>query len=417
MTRCNISMDALFNPTALATSQGVMATPSRAERVRDASGRLCSSYGLKLISVDASAMSRLPRLHSSTNTHQAGPSQASTSKVPMLNSRKRKATDDEPDDTQNRPKKLPAIAENGNNQPLRPSKVLPNRAAVKGKAPVLPVPKATTAAGPATRRTTRATTAPQKSEPARPPPVRGTMAGARGAARGGARGGARGTTGRPVAAPLRGKAAEEARFAALQEQVTSIESARAADAARIAAVLEAEQKKLEGLQSDHQNLTKELADARAQEMNQRRELVTVNDELEALKRKHANEIMDLEMEIKKKEREIRELKEDLRLCQEDLDRERDSVKTLKSTVSQQSTTQLTLTTQVSALQAQLSALQSALDMSCNSSSQLKLELESERKRVAELEDENRAAEALRRKLHNMVQELKVCLLPNACIAF
>lgn len=417
MTRCNISMDALL--ILLLDSRGVMATPSRAERVRDASGRLCSSYGLKLISVDVSAMSRLPRLHSSTNTHQAGPSQASTSKVPMLNSRKRKATDDEPDDTQNRPKKLPAIAENGNNQPLRPSKVLPNRAAVKGKAPVLPVPKATTAAaaGPATRRTTRATTAPQKSEPVRPPPVRGTMAGARGAARGGARGGARGTTGRPAVAPLRGKAAEEARFAALQEQVTSIESARAADAARIAAVLEAEQKKLEGLQSDHQNLTKELADARAQEMNQRRELVTVNDELEALKRKHANEIMDLEMEIKKKEREIRELKEDLRLCQEDLDRERDSVKTLKSTVSQQSTTQLTLTTQVSALQAQLSALQSALDMSCNSSSQLKLELESERKRVAELEDENRAAEALRRKLHNMVQELKVCLLPNACIAF
>lgn len=397
-----------------------MATPSRAKRVssRDASGRLCSSYGLKLISVDASAMSRLPRLHSSANTHQGGPSQASTSKVPMLNSRKRKAADDEPDDTQNRPRKLPAIAENGNNQPLRPSKVLPKRAAVKGKAPALPVPKATTAAaaGPATRRTTRATTAPQKSEPVRPPPVRGTMAGARGAARGGARGGARGTTGRP-AAPLRGKAAEEARFAALQEQVTSIESARAADAARIAAVLEAEQKKLEGLQSDHQNLTQELADARAQEMNQRRELVTVNDELEALKRKHANEIMDLEMEIKKKEREIRELKEDLRLCQEDLDRERDSVKTLKSTVSQQSTTQLTLTTQVSALQAQLSALQSALDMSCNSSSQLKLELESERKRVAELEDENRAAEALRRKLHNMVQELKVCLLPNARIAF
>lgn len=319
----------------------------------------------------------------------------------MLNSRKRKAADDDNDDAQNRPRKLPAIAENGNNQPLRPSKVLPNRTLAKGKAPALPVPKAT--AGPVTRRTTRATmSAPPKNEPVRPP-VRATA----GAARGGARGGARSTVGRATAGPLKGKAAEDARFHALQEQVTSIESARAADAARIAAILESEQRKLEGLQTDHQALTKELADARNLELNQRRELVTVNDELEALKRKHANEIMDLEMEIKKREREIRELKEDLRLCQEDLERERDSVKTLKSTVSQQSTAQLTLTTQVSALQAQLSALQSALDMSCNSSSQLKLELESERKRVAELEDENRAAETLRRKLHNMVQELKV----------
>ncbi|KAI0085806.1 P-loop containing nucleoside triphosphate hydrolase protein [Irpex rosettiformis] len=308
----------------------------------------------------------------------------------MLNSRKRKAADDD-QDNQTQPRKLPAISENGNNKPLRPSKVLPNRAAAKGKAPALPAPKAT--AGPAIRRTTRATSAPAKNEPVRPP-ARPTVVGTRGAA------------GRTTTGPLRGKAAEDARFHALQEQMTSIESARAADAARIAAILEAEQRKLEGLQSDHQNLTQELADARAQELNQRRELVTVNDELEALKRKHANELMVLELEIKKKEREIRELKEDLRLCQEDLERERDSVKTLKSTVSQQSTAQLTLTTQVSALQAQLSALQSALDMSCNSSSQLKLELESERKRVADLESENRAAETLRRKLHNMVQELK-----------
>ncbi|KAI0689513.1 kinesin-domain-containing protein [Cytidiella melzeri] len=311
----------------------------------------------------------------------------------MFTSRKRKAVDDDPADSQNHPRKLPAISEN--NLPLRLSKVLPNvttRPTTRSKGLGLTVPQASTSTAAAARRTTRATSAPPKNEPVRPP-ARPTV-------------GARNAAGRTVSGLLKGKTNDDPRFQALQEQVTSIESARAADAARLAALMEAEQRKLEGLQSDHQALSKELTEARSQELSQRRELVNVSDELEALKRKHANELMDLEMEIKKKEREIRELKEDLRLCQEDLDRERDSVKTLKSTVSHQSTTQLTLTTQVTALQAQLSALQGALDMSCNSSSQLKLELEAERKRVAELAEENRAAETLRRKLHNMVQELK-----------
>ena len=171
--------------------------------------------------------------------------------------------------------------------------------------------------------------------------------------------------------------------------------------------MEAEQKKLEELKADHNNLSKELADARSLEMNQRRELVNVSDELEALKRKHANELLDLEAEIKKKEREIRELKEDLRLCEDDLERERETVKTLKSTVSLQSNTHLTLTTQVTALQTQVSTLQTALDTTTTSSSQLRMDLEKERQRVAELEEETRAGEMLRRKLHNMVQELKV----------
>ncbi|KAI0342964.1 kinesin-domain-containing protein [Trametopsis cervina] len=305
----------------------------------------------------------------------------------MFTTRKRKAVDDDPSENQDRARKLPAIAEN--NQPLRPSKVAPNassRPVTRSKAQGLTVPQ------PSTRRPVRATSAPPKNEPVRPP-ARPTA-------------GARVTTGRMISGPQRGKGSEDPRFQALQEQVTSIESARAADAARLAALMEAEQRKVEELQTDHKTLSKELTEARTLELTQRRELVNVSDELDALKRRHANEIMDLEAEIKRKDRDIRELKEDLRLCQEDLDRERESVKTLKSTVSHQSTTQLTLTTQITALQAQLSALQSALDMSCNSSSQLKLELESERQRVAELQEENRAAETLRRKLHNMVQELK-----------
>jgi kinesin family member C1 len=215
--------------------------------------------------------------------------------------------------------------------------------------------------------------------------------------------------GRPIAGSSRVARTnnEDPRYKALQEQVSSIESARAADAARLAALMEAEQKKLEGMQADHQTLSRELAESRTAEMTQRRELVTVNDALEAAKRTHANERMDLEAEIRRKARDLKELQEDLNVCQEDLEREREACRALKTTVGQQATVQLTLTTQITALQAQLSALQSALEMSCNSSSQLKLELEAERKLVAELEERNRAAEKQRRKLHNMVQELKV----------
>lgn len=171
--------------------------------------------------------------------------------------------------------------------------------------------------------------------------------------------------------------------------------------------MDAERAKLAELQDSHMALSKELAAARSEELNQRREFSHVSDELEQLKRRHANEVMDLEMEIKKKEREMRELKEDLRMCQSDLERERDTAATLKSTISHQSNAQLTLTTQITALQAQITALQTALDQSSNNGSHLSVELERERRRVAELEEETRKAETLRRKLHNMVQELKV----------
>lgn len=193
---------------------------------------------------------------------------------------------------------------------------------------------------------------------------------------------------------MRGKAAEEQRFQALQEQVTSI-----------AADMEAERAKREELEANHHAL---LASTKSQELNQRRELDSALDEIEALKRRHANEQLDWETETKRKERQIRELEEDIRLRDEDLERERDTVKALRTTVSQQATAQLTLNSQVSALQAQVAAVQIALDNSSNNAAELALKLEAAERRIAEQAQEIREAEAHRRKLHNMVQELKVC---------
>lgn len=339
-------------------------------------------------------MSRLPRLHTLPENHFPTPTLPSTSTA-MITTRKRKAApdDDGGENPAHHPRKLPAISEN--NQPLKPTRGAPNvvvtRAAAR-KASGLTIPQGPAFTSTTARRVQRATSAPPKSEPIRPP-ARPTP-------------GARAV--RPTAAgPSRLKGNNDQRFQSLQAQVTSIESARAADAARLAADMEAERTKLAELHANHMALSRELATAKSQELDQRRELLNASDELEALKRRHAHEMLDLESDAKRKEREVRELKEDLRLCQEDLDRERETTKTLKATVSHQSTAQLTLNTQVTALQAQLSALQSALDTSSSSGSQLRLELEAERKRVVELEQEVREAETLRRKLHNMVQELKV----------
>ncbi len=344
-------------------------------------------------------MSRLPRLHSSSDRHQPAPTLSSSSRT-MSSSLKRKAAFDDEGPDNNYPRKLPAISEN--NQPLRPSKTAPNvpsRIQTR-RGPLLTIPKAPALATTTARRVTRATSAPPKREPVRPPvrPAPGTRAPINRVASG-----SRTATGGPR---LRG--AGDDRFQALQDQVTSIEYARAVDAARLAADMESERAKLSELQANHNALSRELAVAKSQEMNQRQELSNASDELEQMKRRHANELMDMDMDMKKKERMIRELKDDLRMCQSDLERERETVTTLKSTLSHQSTTQLTLSTQVTALRAQLSALQATLDVTSNSGTQLQMQLETERRRVAELEQETRQAETIRRKLHNMVQELKVC---------
>jgi kinesin family protein C1 len=170
--------------------------------------------------------------------------------------------------------------------------------------------------------------------------------------------------------------------------------------------MEAERAALSELKADHEVLSRELATVRNQEINQRRELVHASDEIEALKRRHAREMEDLEISSRKKDRELRDTKEDLRITQEDLERERETVTSLKATIAQQSTAQISLTTQVNALQVQMTALQQSLNVSSENASCLKFDLEAAQTRIKELEMEVREAEMVRRRLHNMVQELK-----------
>lgn len=334
---------------------------------------------------------------------QTSPPLVSSSQRAMITTRKRKApTDDDddgaPENPTNLPRKLTAIAGPSQpNKPLRPAtKAPPNGVAGPSKPAITrkpsgllapkPVPTTATAARKTIPLRTRATSAPPKNVP---PPRQAAQPTTRPAVRATTRA----QTSRTVSGPQRAKAAEEQRFQALQEQVTSI-----------AADMDAERAKREELESNHHAL---LASTKTQELNQRRELDTALDEIEALKRKHANEQLDWETDTKRKERQIRELEEDVRLRDEDLERERDTVKALRTTVSQQATAQLTLSSQITALQAQVSAVQIALDNSTNNAAELALKLEAAERRIAEQVQEIRQAEMQRRKLHNLVQELKV----------
>jgi kinesin family protein C1 len=185
-----------------------------------------------------------------------------------------------------------------------------------------------------------------------------------------------------------------------------IESARAADAARLAADMESERAKLSELQANHLVFSRELAAARSQEVSQKRDLMNFQDELDSIKKKHAREIADLEADLRKRDRKLQDLEEDLRLSAQDLSRERSNSSILKATISEQSTTHVALKAQVNALQAQLTAVQASSDSNSFTASEYRLKWEDAERKVQQLEDDLQDAEMSRRRLHNMVQELK-----------
>jgi kinesin family member C1 len=308
------------------------------------------------------------------------------------NNLKRKAIIEEDEEASDQPRKLPAIDASRPGRPLQPSRTATNLTSSRGV--ILPKPL-TKPRAPTLTQSTRGASAPPTSNklPAKPSAAARTAAG-------------RTVSGSGPVRSTSGRASDDKRFNELQSQLTSIEIARAADAARLASDMEAERNKVAELQSNHLALSRELAAAKSQELNQRRELVHASDEIENLKKKHGREVMDLEMDVKKRDREIREVNEDLRVCRTDLERERETVSSLKSTISHQSTAHLSLTTQNHALEAQSTALQSQIDVYARSVSELTLKLESAQKQVDDLKREAMESEFVRRKLHNMVQELK-----------
>ncbi|KAG1772986.1 kinesin-domain-containing protein [Suillus placidus] len=342
-------------------------------------------------------MSRLPRLRSSPDPPV--PSITTTLGFSMSMStlgHKRKAEDDLDAEALDQPRKLPAIGNGTTARPLAASRSALNRPTTT-TGPVakqLSGPQRLTRPEPpklstsAPRRTTRATSAPPKqlgssTGPIRPP--------------------GRVISGSRVAS---GSGLPTKEFRDLQNQVASIESTQLANAEKLAQTMDAERAKVAELEANHRALSLELANAKSLELDKRRELVSASDEIEKLRMKHAKEIMELEMEVKSKAREARELADELRLAKSDLERERDNASNLKATLSHQSTSYITLNAQINALQAQKAATQMQLDAVMTTSSDTTLELETAHRRILDLEQDARESEMVRRKLHNMVQELK-----------
>ena len=170
--------------------------------------------------------------------------------------------------------------------------------------------------------------------------------------------------------------------------------------------MDAERTKVASLQAEQLSLSRHLSAARTQELNHRRELIPQTDELEALRKWHARELLELEEEARRRECELHDVSADLATAREDLDRERCAAASLKETLEQQSAAQIELQAENATLQAQLSSLRAANDGTAGTVSSLRLDLDASQVRIHELEAEAREAEMVRRRLHNMVQELK-----------
>lgn len=283
--------------------------------------------------------------------------------------RKLPPIDDDDEEALDQPRKLPAIGNNASSHPQPASRNNAHSRLTRPDPPKLTVP----------RRTTRATSAPPKP----------SAASAR-------------STGRVTSGSMRTMDT----LRDLQGQVISIESAQAANAILIAQQMDAERAKVAEIQADHRALHRELASSKEAELDKRRQLVDSTEELEKLRLKHEKEIFDFEMQLQRRASEIKQLSEDLRVAKEGLNSERASVSSLKSMVSNQSAAQIKLNAEMNALQTEKDALQAQLDTVTSTTSQQNLDHQSALRRIAFLEQEAKESEMVRRRLHNMVQELK-----------
>jgi kinesin family protein C1 len=333
------------------------------------------------------------------------PASFSSSLQPITTLKRKILSDDECDSAP--PPKLPTIAEAGSGRPTRP--LTQNNSAMnvgattrglgfgpppltKPRPPIFsgPLPPTSNAARP-----TRATSAPPKSAAPRhvsQPAAAGAVPRAAGA--------------RILSGPHKTNSGiDNFRFQPFQGQVP-VTTLRTVDNARISAEMDAERTKVASLQAEQLSFTHHLSATRTQELNHRRELIPQTDELENLRKWHARELLELEAEAQRRVRELHDVNGDLAATREELERSHSTCASLKETLTQQSAAQISLQAENTTLQGQLAALRMANDGTAGTMSSLRLDLETAQRRIDELEAEAREAEMVRRRLHNMVQELK-----------
>ncbi|KLT46488.1 kinesin-domain-containing protein [Cutaneotrichosporon oleaginosum] len=196
----------------------------------------------------------------------------------------------------------------------------------------------------------------------------------------------------------------------------------------IQALLEQERERLAALQGHRAEMQTTLLTAQSEEREARRALANASEEKAAMAARHTREVEDLERQLERREREKRALEDELARNLDELSRERAVARELRTELAEQARRHMGLNAQLTAAQAHATLLQAEVERAEIAVSASKAEAEGYRKRceeadlgaeerirlaqaecerrVAEIEDELRAAESIRRKLHNQVQELK-----------
>lgn len=174
----------------------------------------------------------------------------------------------------------------------------------------------------------------------------------------------------------------------------------------IDAELNTERANLASLRSQHTLLSEQLEESRALELNHRKELVGFSDEIEQLKTKHAKEIKEFEGEMQKRMKETEDVEEELRQCRKNLYKETETTAQLRVVISTGEARISELEAQVADLQTQNSETKSQNKILEASLADTKCCLAASDAKLVELKQEAVEAEMVRRKLHNMVQDLK-----------
>ncbi|KAJ3529478.1 hypothetical protein NMY22_g8984 [Coprinellus aureogranulatus] len=167
-----------------------------------------------------------------------------------------------------------------------------------------------------------------------------------------------------------------------------------------------EHSKLLSLQSHSSLLSQQLSEAADRERSVKRELVTFADELDEVKQRAEREKGELEGEVRRLGREVREVGEDLRVARNELERERGATAQLRSSLASQAQAQLSLTQENTELKGMIGDLQRRLDETSAQVAQMQLVIEEKDKIVVKMRKEVFESEAIRRKLHNTILELK-----------
>ena len=104
-----------------------------------------------------------------------------------------------------------------------------------------------------------------------------------------------------------------------------------------------------------------LAAARTQEISHKHKLIPKTDELEALRKWHARELLELKAEARQHECELHNANVGITTMRQDLKWERSTTTSPKEALAQLGAAQKSLQSQNSALQAQLATLSAAND--------------------------------------------------------